>query len=169
MQKQTDVYLLTGSNIEPRLSFLQRAAEMISQEIGIIKKQSGVYESESWGFKADCHFLNQVLIVRSSLSPENLLRSILNIEKFLGRKRSEAAYSTRTIDIDILYYGSRIIKMEHLTIPHPRLHERKFTLEPLVEIAANLIHPVLKKSNKELLENTTDMISAIVYIEQNGI
>ena len=142
---------------------------MISLKIGIIKKQSGVYESESWGFEADCHFLNQVILVRSQLSPENLLKCILNIEKYLGRQRNEAGYTSRTIDIDILYYGSRIIKKDHLTVPHPRLHERKFTLAPLVEIAANLIHPVLKKSNKELLENTTDMVNAFVYIEQNGI
>lgn len=169
MQKETDVYLLTGSNIEPRMSFLQKAAEMIAEQIGIIKKQSAVYESEPWGFDADLTFLNQVVMVKSVLSAEEVLKNILDIEQKLDRTRVESGYASRTIDVDILYYGAEIINNEKLTIPHPRLQERNFTLKPLVEIAADYNHPVLQKTNKELLETTADTVHAWIYKKEDGI
>lgn len=169
MQKETDVYLLTGSNIEPRMYHLQQATEMITEHIGLIKKQSGIYESEPWGFDAELAFLNQVIIVKSRLSAEEILNNILQIEQSLGRKRSKTAYTSRTIDIDILYYGTEIIHSQKLIVPHPRLHKRNFTLQPLAELAGSFIHPVLKLSNWELFNRSTDKVKVWVHEDKNGI
>jgi 2-amino-4-hydroxy-6-hydroxymethyldihydropteridine diphosphokinase len=156
MQKKTDVYLLSGSNIEPRLSFLQKATELLENQVGIIKKKSSIYESEPWGFKADISFLNQVILITTVLSADELLNNILHIEHKLNRKREGSGYTSRTIDIDILYYGNSIVKDTTLTIPHASLHKRIFTLIPLAEIAGDFLHPVLKLSNRELLARSED-------------
>lgn len=169
MQNTTDVYLLTGSNIEPRLLYLRKATEMIDKEIGTLSKQSAIYESEPWGFSAAIPFLNQVLLIRTAMPADEILSRILEIEQRLGRQRSDGGYTSRTIDIDILYYGDEIIHNERLTVPHPRLHERKFTLMPLVEIAANFRHPVLKLSNTVLLEQSADHVKVKAYQDKNGI
>jgi 2-amino-4-hydroxy-6-hydroxymethyldihydropteridine diphosphokinase len=155
MQNVKDVYLLVGSNIEPRELFLREAKKEIDS-LGPIVEESPVYESEAWGFEADTPFLNQVLLIQTILKAKELLRIILKIEQSLGRIRSDNHYSSRTIDIDVLYFGNDIIKQEDLVVPHPRIQDRKFTLMPLNEIAADFIHPVLRMTNKELLERTDD-------------
>lgn len=163
MLNNTEVYLLTGSNIEPRMSFLKKASEMLEKQVGIINKQSAIYESEPWGFNADIPFLNQVIVVTTKWSPEELLKNILKIEQNLNRTRGASGYTSRTIDIDILYFGNRIFNANNLTIPHARMHERKFTLIPLAEIAGNFLHPVLRLSNRELLARSKDKVKVWLY------
>jgi 2-amino-4-hydroxy-6-hydroxymethyldihydropteridine diphosphokinase len=157
MQIEKRVFLLTGSNIEPRAKYLALADKDIEENIGKIVERSSIYESEPWGFEANTAFLNQVLIVITELTPLEVLKKIHFIEEKLGRVRKAKTYISRTIDIDILYFENEIIEADNLAIPHPRLHERRFTMVPLAEIAGNFIHPVLNKTNNELLQKLTDM------------
>lgn len=153
------VFLLLGSNIEPRNQYLNDAMIHISDRIGKIINSSKVYESEAMGFESDNLFYNKVIIVSTSLEAEDVLKGSLNIEKKLGRIRNQGTdkiLSSRTIDIDILYYNDCIVNNENLIIPHPRLHQRRFTLEPLCEISPDYIHPAIKKNNKELLRSCND-------------
>ena len=156
MQKNRKVFLLTGSNIEPRANFLYQAENAINLEIGEIVKRSSIYESEPWGFVAETAFLNQVLVLNTTLSALEILNRIHSIEKYCGRTRNRNNYISRTLDIDILYIDNEIIECKILTVPHPRLHERKFTLMPLVEVAADFEHPILKNSNIELYRALKD-------------
>lgn len=157
------IYFLTGSNIEPRLTHLRKAENEICNRLGELKMTSSIYESESWGFEADDAFLNQVVVVDSVESPEEVLKIILNIEIEMGRTRRSNGYSSRIIDIDILYFGDDKVDQENLVIPHPRMHLRRFTLEPLVELAPGFIHPSLNKTNKELLNECDDLVKVWRY------
>jgi len=169
MQKSKDVYLLTGSNIEPRELYLQNAKQQISKQLGNFVKESSVYESEAWGFEADTAFLNQVLLIRSTLNPEELLTKVLEIEKAMGRLRNENGYTSRTIDIDILYYGNEVIKHEKLIIPHPRIGDRNFTLMPLNEIAPGFVHPVFQLTNKDMFDRTSDRGKVWLFEEKHAL
>lgn len=156
MQIQKKVFLLTGSNIEPRAKYLDLADKAIEEYIGKIVARSSIYESEPWGFEAETAFLNQVLVVITTLTPTELLRKIHFTEKELGRSRKENTYVSRTMDIDILYFANEIIETGDLVVPHPKLHERRFTMLPLAEVAGDFIHPVLNKTNDELLNTLID-------------
>ncbi len=140
-----DVYLLLGSNLGNRQLFLQDAARYIEKSAGKILTRSGIYETQSWGKTDVPDYLNQVLLIQTELSPHLLLAELLNIEIMLGRQRLEK-WGSRTVDIDILFYGDEIINESNLTIPHPELHNRRFTLEPLAEITPDLWHPILNKT-----------------------
>ncbi|NOQ24744.1 MAG: 2-amino-4-hydroxy-6-hydroxymethyldihydropteridine diphosphokinase [Bacteroidales bacterium] len=150
------VFLLIGGNLDDRFGLLSAAKEDISIEIGTILKESSIYETAPWGFESEQDFLNQVIIVSTSLSPIQVLRKCQIIEDRLGRVRKSEQYISRTMDIDILFYNDEIMNTSELIIPHERLHQRRFTLEPLVEIAPNLMHPVIKKLLSELLNKCTD-------------
>lgn len=150
------VYLLLGSNLGNRLQLLQQATDSISRQIGKIEKTSAVYESEAWGFECPQNFLNQVVAVSTPLTAVEVLAAIQQIEKEAGRIRTGNGYQARTLDIDILFYHNQVINLPELTIPHPQLHLRKFTLEPLCEIAPDMIHPVLKRTMRELLHECPD-------------
>jgi 2-amino-4-hydroxy-6-hydroxymethyldihydropteridine diphosphokinase len=154
-------YILLGSNRGNKIYLLQEAAILINSLAGKIIQYSSFYESEPWGFKVEEWFINQVVVVSSFLSPEKLLQTTQDIERTLGRTKrlteiSSAPYSSRTIDIDILFYNEVIIHTPTLTIPHPLLHERRFTLLPLSEIAPGLVHPIFKKTITTLLEDCGD-------------
>lgn len=151
-----NIFLLVGSNIEPRLSFLERAENEVGKKVGVVIKASKIYESEPWGFEDKTSFLNQVLQVNSELTAEEILKKVLEIEMEMGRVRRSDSYASRNIDIDILYFGDYIFEQEFLQIPHPRLHLRRFTLTPLAEIAPLFIHPKLTLSNQELLDMCED-------------
>jgi 2-amino-4-hydroxy-6-hydroxymethyldihydropteridine diphosphokinase len=140
-----DVFLLLGSNLGDRKSFLQSAIDHIETDISPVLKKSSVYETQSWGKTDEPDYLNQVILLKTSLAPEILLQKILSIEKKLGRKR-DVKWGSRIIDIDILFYDAAIISLPDLEIPHPELHKRMFTLEPLSEIAPDFVHPVLNKT-----------------------
>lgn len=150
------VYLLIGGNLGDRKALLQKARQGIEEYIGKIIGKSSIYETAAWGFESENDFLNQVLIVDSDLNPHQVLDKCHEIEKQLGRIRNSEQYASRTMDIDILFYNDEILDEPNLIVPHPKLHERRFTLEPLNEIAPDYIHPKLKKSMQELLSDCID-------------
>lgn len=148
-------YLLLGTNLGNREKNLSSAIVEIRKYLGEILQKSSIYESEAWGFRDQPSFLNQVIRIKTSLSPEELLAGIAGIEEDMGRIRYEK-WKERLIDIDILYYEDEIINQDQLVIPHPEIQNRNFTLVPLCEISGSGIHPVLKKTNLELLQASKD-------------
>lgn len=152
-----DVFLLLGSNLGNRKLFLDKAIERISAEIAPIEKASGIYETQSWGKTDEPDYLNQVLLLKTDMPAKTILHKVLEIEQELGRVREER-WGSRVIDIDILFYGDAIIDEPDLKVPHPQLHNRRFTLEPLSELAANLLHPLLRKSIQQLKTELTDSL-----------
>ena len=150
------VFLSLGSNQGDRCSLLVEATKRIDNLIGEVKLFSAIFESEPWGFSAEVNFYNLALLVETGLTPRQVLSKCLEIEKKLGRVREGTVNSSRLIDIDMLFFDEMLIDDNDLVIPHPRLHLRKFVLEPLVMIAPDFIHPVINKSIAELLHETED-------------
>ena len=150
------VYLLLGSNMGARLQLLETAIKNINQRIGEVVEKSSIYETAAWGKTDQPGFLNIAIAVNTLLSPLEVLTRALDIESQLGRIREEK-WGARLIDIDIIFYGNVIVNIpDQLQIPHPEMHKRKFVLEPLVEIAPDLQHPILNKSLSELLLELSD-------------
>jgi len=143
------VYLSLGSNVGDRASHLRAAIEGVG-EAGNVKAASGFYETEPVEFFEQPWFFNCVVALETERSPQDLLAHALAIEERMGRRRARDK-GPRTIDIDILLFGDRVIDELGLKIPHPAMQERRFVLEPLAEIAAEAVHPVLKKTTRELL------------------
>lgn len=149
------VFLLLGANLGEREAMLAKAAQLISEQIAPITAQSHLYETAPWGVTDQPAYLNQVLEIKTVLLPQEVLAQMLAIEKQLGRER-RMRWGARVIDIDMLYFADVILETEALHLPHPRLHQRRFTLVPLAEIAPDFVHPVLQKTNQELLNECTD-------------
>ena len=152
------VFLLLGGNLGNKSAIFKEAQNILQKKLGKIVKKSSIYETEPWGFKAKDNFWNQALIIETSLSPKNVLKITKDTETELGRIRGEKRYTSRTIDIDILFLGNVIIDEPNLEIPHPRMINRRFVLVPLSEIAPDMIHPAFKKSITELLDECTDTL-----------
>jgi 2-amino-4-hydroxy-6-hydroxymethyldihydropteridine diphosphokinase len=152
------VCILLGSNLGDRLHYLHEAENKIAIEAGSIKAKSSFYETAAWGNQLQPSFLNRVIIIDTLLDPENLLQQLLDIESSLGRKR-EKKWEPRTIDLDILFYDQLIVENHFITIPHPRIADRKFTLMPLNELIPEFEHPVLKKKIRMLLHECKDDLS----------
>jgi 2-amino-4-hydroxy-6-hydroxymethyldihydropteridine diphosphokinase len=150
------VFLGIGTNLGNRERNLEKAVAMIENLPGRILQSSSSYETEPWGFQSEEKFLNMVVKIETILTPFTLLEKIHILESSLGRVRGTERYISRLIDIDILLYDDLIIDDEHLKIPHPLLHERKFVLIPLCEIEPGIIHPVLRKTIGELLQICSD-------------
>ncbi|MTI30295.1 2-amino-4-hydroxy-6-hydroxymethyldihydropteridine diphosphokinase, partial [Xanthovirga aplysinae] len=144
------VFLLLGTNLGDRAINLKKARTFLEDEVGLLVKVSSIYETAAWGEEKQPAFYNQVLEVSTDLNPEDLLDKVLEIEKKMGRVRLKK-WGQRLIDIDILYYQSQLIDSPKLTVPHPYLHLRRFTLMPLTEIAPNFVHPLIKKDSATLL------------------
>ncbi|WP_456462990.1 2-amino-4-hydroxy-6-hydroxymethyldihydropteridine diphosphokinase [Lutibacter sp.] len=156
MQIVRTTYLSLGSNLGNKLEILQQAVNLIAKNIGPVTKISTVYKTESWGFKSN-DFYNICLQVSTSLNPEDLLKSIHEIEFSLGRLHGlSTEYKARTIDIDILLFDDEIIFSKELIVPHKSMLQRKFVMVPLAEIAPNLTHPIEKKRIQTCLNNCTD-------------
>ena len=151
------VYLILGGNMGDKENIFQKAIGLIIKNIGGVVQSSSVYETESWGFTSEL-FVNQVIVVESELSPNDVLLAALAIENTLGRNRKSKNYEARPIDIDLLFYDDIILESKDLTIPHPRIAERRFVLEPLCEIAAQKKHPVTGFTVSEMLINCTDRL-----------
>jgi 2-amino-4-hydroxy-6-hydroxymethyldihydropteridine diphosphokinase len=149
------VFLLLGSNEGDRTAFLSAARAQIEAAAGKVISISSVYQTAAWGKTDQAAFLNQVIAVDTKLEALVLLGTLQTIERAMGRKRKEK-WGSRTIDIDILFYGDAVINTTELIVPHPGIPERRFTLVPLVEIAPDLLHPVLKKTVRELLGECGD-------------
>nr|MBD3621792.1 2-amino-4-hydroxy-6-hydroxymethyldihydropteridine diphosphokinase [Sunxiuqinia sp.] len=145
------VFLGIGGNIGNKRLNAEKIYVLAEEELGVILEKSSVYETPPWGFQAEENFWNQVLYIKTGLEPEELLFKIEKIEQQFGRKRKPGKYSSREMDIDILYFDDLILNEEKLCIPHPRIARRLFVLVPLVEIAPGFIHPQFKLTNQQLL------------------
>jgi 2-amino-4-hydroxy-6-hydroxymethyldihydropteridine diphosphokinase len=151
-------YILTGSNLGNRLEYLMNAKEAIAKTTGPVVHASSIYETAAWGLEDQPSFLNQALEIHTTFSASLLLDRLLKIEEDLGRKR-DVKYGPRLIDIDILFFNNEVIEQKGLTIPHPQLHNRRFALQCLDDIAPTFVHPVFNKSVRELLVECVDPLA----------
>ncbi len=161
MSQSKKIYLLTGANLNDRIGTLEAARLQIGKEIGPVVKASGFYETQAWGNVEQPDYVNQALEVTTSLAPMEVLKTIFKIEADLGRIR-RSKWESRVIDIDILFYGDKVLNSRELTLPHPLLHRRNFVLIPLLEIAPDKMHPVLHKTIEELYELSEDLLEVVL-------
>lgn len=149
-------YLSLGSNLGHRYALLQKAVFNLQKRAGHIAQASPIYETPAIGF-VGANFLNACVLLETQLSPTALLQLVLQIERELGRERSDqTGYQSRTLDIDLIFYESEVIYTPALVVPHPRMHQRNFVLKPLADIAPQWYHPVLHKDTRNLLQQCKD-------------
>lgn len=167
MSKLTRTYLSLGSNQGNKFEWLQKATCLLFERVGTVSAISPLYSTPSWGFEG-ADFLNLCVAVHTRLEAEQVIAILLAIENELGRERNEnskTTYQNRTIDIDILFFGTQILAEKNLKVPHPKMHERRFVLAPLADIAEDVEHPELKVTVKNLLDNCPDT-SEIHQVEE---
>ncbi|MEN9697629.1 MAG: 2-amino-4-hydroxy-6-hydroxymethyldihydropteridine diphosphokinase [Bacteroidota bacterium] len=152
------VYLLIGGNMGDRMANLDLSKQAIEKALGPIQTTSSVYETAAWGPIPQPDFLNQALLVHTHLEANQVMDTLLQIEKQMGRNRL-VPLGPRVIDLDIIYFNEAIIHSNNLELPHPRMAERKFVLLPLSEIAPNYIHPIFNKTNADLLKECGDSLA----------
>ncbi|MDH5398219.1 MAG: 2-amino-4-hydroxy-6-hydroxymethyldihydropteridine diphosphokinase [Cyclobacteriaceae bacterium] len=156
------IYLLLGTNLGDRKKNIELAHHHLNKN-GISRvKSSLLYQTAPWGRDDQPPYLNQVIEVKTVMNPEKLLSIILEIEERMGRVRIEK-WGNRTIDIDILLYGDQVIDKPHLKVPHPEMVGRRFTLQPLAEIAPNMLHPVIGDTIRKLLEKCPDTLEVVPF------
>jgi 2-amino-4-hydroxy-6-hydroxymethyldihydropteridine diphosphokinase len=149
------VYISLGSNIGDRAAMLARGIEALDAAGVRVLRRSSLYASEPVDAPPQAWFLNAVVEASTSLMPLQLLRVLMGIEQALGRRRT-VFHGPRTLDLDILFYGSSVIHAPTLEVPHPRIEQRRFVLVPLAELAPGMRHPVSRKAVSQLLAETTD-------------
>ena len=150
------VYICLGSNLGDRKQHIRNAVNLLNIKAGKLVQQSGLYETPSWGTNSGNRYLNQAILIETTLAPQKLMALILQLETELGRTRSAERYEDRIIDIDIIFYDDQVIESMALRVPHPLLQLRKFVLVPLCEIAPDYLHPQLQTTVAELLEYCPD-------------
>ena len=150
-------YLLLGSNMGNSRQLLLQAIKLIKKKIGRVTRQSKLYATAAWGNTNQPDFLNQVIVVETTLGAAEIIKNILSIETEMGRIRT-VKNAPRIIDIDILFFNKEMIREKDLTVPHPEIQNRRFVLVPLNELSPGLKHPVLKKTIHQLLEDCTDTL-----------
>ena len=162
---QANIFISLGSNLGRREQHLLDAIDLIVQlpDTNLVK-QSKIYTTAAWGKTDQPDFLNMVLEISSALLPQQLMESLLQLEEKMGRVRNDH-WGPRSIDMDILFYGDKIIDSLTLYVPHPELQNRNFVLVPLNEIAPGFIHPVFKKSIAQLLEACSDKLPALTALQ----
>lgn len=160
------VYILLGGNTGNVREAFAKASDMLHMHVGEVLHASPLYQTEPWGMESETMFINQALCLSSKLHPMKLIREVMTIEKTLGRVRTKGGVESRNIDIDILFIDEMIISEPGLEVPHPRLHLRRFALQPLIDIAPGLIHPIFKLSIKELIRRCDDPLHATQLPEQ---
>lgn len=149
------VYLLLGSNLGDRKTYLKEALQQLEENVGTVTRTSSVYETQSWGVAGLPDYLNQVVEMETLFLPDKILEKTQKIEEILQRERTKK-WDSRTIDIDVLFYGREIIDLPQLKIPHPQIQNRLFTLVPLNELIPNFVHPALNKTIDELRQEVGD-------------
>ena len=162
----TIAYIGVGSNIGDRIGYVQQAHCLLNDTEGIaVLESSSLYETEPVGYKDQEWFINAVLKAETTLSPEELLNQCFRIENQLGRIRHQELPKNgpRTLDLDILFYDNKVINSEIIDIPHPRMHQRAYALVPLLELDADLVHPVINKTISELHENLDEPEEVYLY------
>lgn len=152
-----EIYLGLGSNVGERKKHITQTINKIENQIGPCLQQSGLYKTAAWGKTNQSYFINQVIQISTSKAPIDILDGILDIERQLGRVRKEK-WGERIIDIDLLFYGSEIVELPRLLVPHPFIAERRFVLVPLHEIAPDFIHPIFERSIGDLLADCPDTL-----------
>lgn len=150
-------YLLLGSNMGNSRQLLLQAIKLIKKKIGRVTRQSKLYATAAWGNTNQPDFLNQVIVVETTLGAAEIIKNILSIETEMGRIRT-VKNAPRIIDIDILFFNKEMIREKDLTVPHPEIQNRRFVLVPLNELSPGLKHPVLKKTIHQLLEACPDTL-----------
>ena len=150
------LFLLLGGNMGDKKQLFENALSRLEEELGEITQLSSVYETEPWGFQSEDLFWNQVVVINTKWSPEKILTKTQAIELELGRTRKAERFVSRLIDIDLLFYDDLVLQNSDLELPHPRMVDRRFVLDPLSEIAPDFIHPVFNKTIKVLLKDCSD-------------
>ena len=158
-----DVYLALGTNLGDRLANLRAALRSLQPDLEVAAA-SRIFETPPWGFTDQPAFLNMAVHARTALEPESLLRKLKTLEVELGREQT-FRWGPRLIDLDILFYDDLVMNTPPLVIPHPRLHERGFVLVPLMDIAPDLVHPLLGKTIRQLLAKL-DAGEIVLHTEQ---
>ncbi len=161
MSESHHVYVILGANQGNARENFGLATKLLEQQVGPLVKKSALYESEPWGMDVEDMFYNQVLCLDSRLHPMKVIGVLLDIERTMGRVRKLGVVESRSIDIDILFIDEMIISEPGLEVPHPRFHLRRFALQPMAEIAPDLIHPIFDISVRALLEKCTDPLHVI--------
>lgn len=159
------ITILLGGNLGDRVEIMKKTINLLNRNLGILKNESAFYETEAWGFESDNLFLNKVVVFDTELNPKEALSVCQSVEQQLGRLRHKERYSSRNIDVDILFFDNIILDSLSLTIPHPRIQLRRFVLKPLLELDPDYVHPVLNKSIRTLLNECTDtsMVEKIIF------
>jgi len=157
LQRMNSAYLITGGNMGQRQEQLAYAARLIEERCGTIIDRSSIFETAAWGKTDQASFLNQALVVETTINARDLLNEILYIENLMGRDRIEK-YGPRIIDIDIIFFNHQVIRENGLVIPHPEMARRRFVLEPLNQVIPAYIHPIYYKTVNELLSECDDAL-----------